>query len=378
MRAVAFEEVPAAEWDRAYANSDEAWLYHRRDWILIEHGFHLANRSIAAVGDDGGIVGILPLYVARAQGGPEFAELVLHSGMHRHAGPAIVNGAAANTRPAIQACLMQRMFEIAAAEGVDRIQLNAHNLAPALLRAPRCQLPYWVEDYGFQSGISFGPGFMMPCPGMSTCCADQIVDLSRDEPTLFDALDPSCRKALRKANSFGLSFAIDSSDAAPGRYYAVAQKSATRTGETLPQASYYAGIQAKLAHDGHAAIGIVTHQGRDVAAIFLLIDKGSANFMAGVSDPEALPMRVNDFMHWQTMLHCRSVGLGHYRLGPIFPEVPRDWTIARVSAFKAKFGGRSAVIVHGSFFLHPEKYRPTGQYLLDLACSRSKEAGLTE
>jgi hypothetical protein len=378
MRAVAFETVPAADWDYAHANSDEAWLYHRRDWVLIEQGFHLANKSIAALGDDDAIVGILPLYVARAQGGPEFAELVLHSGMHRHAGPAIVNGLTARTRREIQACLMQRVFDIAAAEDADRIQLSAHNLAPALLGAPRGHLPYWVEDYGFQSGISFGPGFMMPCPGMSTCCADQIVDLSRDVPTLFDALDPSCRKAVRKANSFDLSFGIDPSNEAPSRYYALAERSVTRTGEILPQAEYYTSVHAKLAQDGRASIGFVTHQGRDVAAIFLLIDKGGVNFMAGVSDPDALPMRVNDFMHWQTILHCRSAGFARYRLGPIFPEIPKDWTIARVSAFKAKFGGTSAEIVHGSFFLRPEKYMATGRYLLDLACSRSKKEVPTE
>ena len=52
----------------------------------------------------------------------------------------------------------------------------------------------------------------------------------------------------------------------------------------------------------------------------------------------------------------RQAGDRIYRLGPFFPEVPREWPIARVSAFKTKFGGRSIPLVYASLYRRPEKY----------------------
>ena len=46
-------------------------------------------------------------------------------------------------------------------------------------------------------------------------------------------------------------------------------------------------------------------------------------------------------------------GAAVYRFGPVFPEAPADWPIARVSAFKSKFGARSVPTIVGSLFLNP-------------------------
>ena len=93
------------------------------------------------------------------------------------------------------------------------------------------------------------------------------------------------------------------------------------------------------------------------AALFLIIDKGAASFLAGVSHHDFLPLRVNDYLHWQAMCWAKERSLRVYRFGPVFPEVPAAWPVAQVSRFKGKFGGQSLITIQGNYFRKPERYR---------------------
>jgi hypothetical protein len=139
-------------------------------------------------------------------------------------------------------------------------------------------------------------------------------------------------------------------------YYALAELSAKRTGESLAPRGYYEDLWNVFAPQGRCCILFASAAEKKVAALFLLVEKEAAHFLAGVSDPDFLPMRVNDFMHWSAIVWAKNQGLQHYRLGPIFPELPDNWPVAKVSRFKSKFGGKPVPIIQGSRFRHPEKY----------------------
>jgi lipid II:glycine glycyltransferase (peptidoglycan interpeptide bridge formation enzyme) len=235
----------------------------------------------------------------------------------------------------------------------------------------RAEIPFWVESHGFELGLAFGPYSMQPGPGMATCNADQIIDLLRDEELLFGSLEESCRRAVRRAASFGLTVESLSGDGSVERYYRLAQLSATRTGEALAPFQYYADVWEAFSHIGESRILAVERNGELIAAILLLVYKHAVSFLGGVSDPDALSMRVNDFAHWSAMVWAKHEGLRWYRLGPWFPTVDPDWTIAKVSRFKKKFGGNSRTIIQGSLFRRPERYRAEAHGLVDLNCSRS-------
>ena len=121
---------------------------------------------------------------------------------------------------------------------------------------------------------------------MTTCCADQIVDLTADDDRLFERLDPACRRAVRKATKAGLTFEIATDPAALAKYMALACRSAVRTGEAPPSTDYYRTILDTFNRDGRAAIGFALSNGTPVAAIFAIADKGAVNFLAGVSEPQ--------------------------------------------------------------------------------------------
>ena len=130
---------------------------------------------------------------------------------------------------------MQQILAICEREDVDRIQLNAHNLAPENLGPARREIPFWVEDQGFELGISFTSTGMLPAPGMATCNSDQILDLEPSEDALFRGVDDkSGRWAIRKAQSLGLRFETARDQSGVDVLYALAQLSTLRTREGLP------------------------------------------------------------------------------------------------------------------------------------------------
>lgn len=351
MRIVRYPDVAPGEWDRAVDSSADAWLMHRAAWVDIETAFFVERNLSFALLDAGRIVAVQPLYLSTARQGTSSGENLVHSGIHRHAGLALAADLAKPEARAAQKVAMGEVRRIARAIGADRIQLSVQNLAPRSRSAQRDHVPVWVSDHGFQLGIGFGPNGLEPAPGYATLAADQIVELDQDEADLWASLDEACRRAVRKAEKSGLTFEASQDGADLERYWALACRSAERTGEALPDKGYYETIVRNFMPGGRALLCFARHAGRDVGALFLLIDKGAASYLGGVSEPEALALRPNDFVHWRAILACRARGLSAYRFGPIFPEVPSAWPISRVSAFKGKFGGRSVPTNAASLFM---------------------------
>jgi hypothetical protein len=315
------------------------------------------NHSFAIL-DKERVVGIHPLYIARLGLG-QWTELLLHSGLHRHTGLAMAEGLDPGTVKAVRAAAMRRIEEVAEGSDADRIQLNSQNLAPQNLSSLRGEIPFWVTDYGYFLGMGIGSNGLAPAPALATCCADQIIKLDDTENTLFARLDEGCRRAVRKAQSAGLEWGEGGERCIPD-YYALAEMSARRTGETLAARAYYEDVGSAFWAAGYCKVLFAYSGSRKVAALMLLVYKGAAHFLGGVSNPEYLPARVNDFIHWSAIIWSKHQGLSFYRLGPVFPELPDDWPVVRVSKFKGKFGGRSYSIIQGSRFRYPNKYLELG------------------
>ena len=376
MKIVPRVEVPRDAWDAACDRSAAAWLFHRSAWIGVEARYFSHRDLSFALVDQTGIVGVHPLYVSEV--GIGWMERVIHSGIHRHTGLALVEGLSHGTERAAWSAAMGHVFDVAEVEQADRIQLNAQNLAPKNLATERDEIPPWVRDHGFELGLHFAPSGMLPVPGMSTCCADQVIDLAPEAPELFANLAESCRRAVRKAGKHGVSFEVGGDGTAVADYVRLAQLAAMRTGETLPPTEYYEYLVREFGATGRCRILFARHESRRVAGLVVAVDKGAASYLGGVSDPEYLPLRVNDFLHWSAIAWAKDHGIRHYRLGPSFPEVPSDWPIARVSRFKTKFGARSVTTIQGSCFLRPEKYLAAGLQQLTERCTTPKAVRASE
>lgn len=354
MRIVPFAEVDTADWNALCDASDAAWLYHRHQWIGIEAAFFAERNLSFAIHDGRRVVGVSPLYFQEI-GLTTFVERLMHCGLHRHTGPAFRADLTPDALAAARTATINHIKAQAAAFDCDRIQLNVQNAAPDNHRPGREEVPFWIREHGFYLGLYFCEGGFLPAPGLSTLCLDQIVDLRVPEEELFSRLESGCRRAVRKGIGKGLVLEPLTGEDAIDRYFALARRSASRTGEQLPDHAYYQAIAQAFMPDS-CTVFMATDQGVDAAGIFVLLDKGCANFMAGASDPERLDLRPNDFAHYSTMLRLKAQGVHAYRLGPVFPELPPEAPLSRVSRFKQKFGAAGLPILQGSCFLKPGQY----------------------
>lgn len=365
-----FSAVDAASWDPICEASSEAWFFHRHSWVEIESTLGIELNASFALRSGGALVGVAPLYCI-----VNGSERLVHSGFHRHTGLALVDGLPAGDVRAARDQYMKQVFKVASNFGAHRIQLNAHNLCPAN-RDPRrrAELPFWVLDYGFHLGLAFGPMGVQATPGLATCNADQLVDLSIAEDALFALLEPACRRAVRKAQKAGLQLSEPRGERDAEVYYSIALDSAKRTGEFLPPLNYYAQIWRRFGPAGQCRLLFAEHDGVPQAALMLFADRAAITFAAGVALSNGLALRPNDFIHWEAICLARREGFTHYRLGPTFPEVPDSWPIARVSRFKSKFGGRAVPIIQGSYFLDTPRYLEPGIEMLRRLCAGADPA----
>lgn len=368
MKIELFHNIDPKKWNNLCDNSDYAWLFHRYEWIEIESQFFTEKNLSFGIVKNNQLIALQPLYKRRINLG-YFTEILIDSGIHRHTGLAFCNNLNLSEIKAIRAISMNYIFHLAEEHDVDRIQLNTHNLAPINLSSNREEIPFWVRDYGFYLGLNFSKAGFVPIPGMSTCNADQIVDLKNDESSLFSSLEEACRRAIRKAEKNKLLFTIDNESNVIDEYYKLAIISAQKTGEILPPKEFYLKIYNKFYPSERCKILFALHNNKKIGALFLLIYKKAVNFMAGISHPEYLILRVNDFLHWSAIKWAKKRGYLYYRLGPVFPEVPKDWPIYKVSRFKKKFGGKYLPIIQGSYFRKPYKYLDIGINELKIRCA---------
>jgi lipid II:glycine glycyltransferase (peptidoglycan interpeptide bridge formation enzyme) len=203
---------------------------------------------------------------------------------------------------------------------------------------------------------------------MATYAAEQLVNLDGAESSLFDALDSSCRRAVRKAEKSRATFRTGVGDAALQDYADLAEVSASRTGQALPPLDFYAAIMSGLRAGGRTHCFFVDVDGELAAGLIVLAYKNALSFLANASHPDFLHARVNDYIHWQTIRWAHANGYEIYRLGPYFPTVPKGWPIEQVSRFKKKFSNMEVEQVQGSFFRKRAQYRLIGKQLLDLLC----------
>jgi len=367
MRIVPFADVSKSDWNEVASNSQDAWMLHRAEWVEIEARFFTGENLSFALTEKERVVGIQPLYLASVTQTGGFERLV-HSGIHRHTGLALLPGIGEATVRSAERSAMAQIFRFAEQFDVDRIQLNVHNLAPVCFGPKRPEIPFWVREDGFYLGLNFMGGGYIALPGLASCCADQIVDLTQPTEVLFRRLDESCRRAVRKAERSGLALQVTHSSEVLDTYFELALRSARRTGEALPIFDYYRSLICDFGEEQMAGIAVSLWERRPIAAVFFLADKQSVSFLAGVSDPEHLDKRCNDYIHWYLMLWAKKHGYLHYRLGPFFPEVPAVWPISQVSKFKTKFGADSWTTIQGSFFRYPEHYREAAHAHVELMC----------
>ena len=166
MKIVPFAEIETSIWESTADLSGESWLFHRAGWIIIESGFWaLENRSFAILDDHGKCIGICPLYRRDLARG--WVEKILDTGEHRHTGPAFVDGLQPDVIKSAVKITMQHILDEGYKLDIDRIVMNAHNLAPANFQGRTEKSLFGFENMDFKWGLYVGPNGSMGVPGIT-------------------------------------------------------------------------------------------------------------------------------------------------------------------------------------------------------------------
>ena len=120
MKVTAHADVSSPVWDEVCARSSSAWLFHLSAWIAIESSYFPHRNLSFALEDGGEVIGVQPLYASET--GLGWIERLVHSGVHRHTGLALIDGLGASTVNAARAAAMREIASLADGGRADRIQ----------------------------------------------------------------------------------------------------------------------------------------------------------------------------------------------------------------------------------------------------------------
>ncbi len=291
-------EVDSAEnWDAILCELGTASVFHRRVWLDLVADLARAKFRPTRIEDNGHTLGLLPLFQLRR--GPL---RILASPPPLAATPYLGPVVASELLPEVFAALAH----FAKAQGVAYLELRIAADLPAQVWAPA----------GFEREER----------------ATHVLDLRPGERELWQrALDPACRRAVRKAEREGVTIQEVRLAEVADRYYELAQMVFARHHRPPPlRKEDYLRMDRAIEAGAHARVLAALHRGQIVAAGIFPFDSRTVYYLDGVSDRAAQSLRPNNLLHWEVIRWAAARGLQEYDMvGAGIPGVAR---------FKQTFG----------------------------------------
>ena len=169
----------------------------------------------------------------------------------------------------------------------------------------------------------------------------QVLDLSRSEDELFQAISPTTKPLLKRALDHGIEVRrvdwVEYLDA----YYDCHCETYARTGVDPHPKAYFSGIAHEIAPLGYAVLlAAFTHTGEPIAFHNAARFGKGALYHTGCSHPRALELGANHLLLWQSILSAKQDGLNWFDVGTILPGTT-DPKLKGLSLFKTRFGGEA-------------------------------------
>ncbi len=175
------------------------------------------------------------------------------------------------------------------------------------------------------------------------------IAVDADDDELWARLGGSSRRNARKARASGIEIEVRSDLDAMRRFYDL--HVGVRLGKygLLPQPrDFFDSIHQQFAELDAIRVVMARHGGRDVAGIVVLVWDGVAYYKFNASSADALALRPNDLLMWETMLLARGLGCRSLDLGI------SDLSQPGLLRYKRKFAAEERVITTYSTPSPPE------------------------
>jgi hypothetical protein len=176
------------------------------------------------------------------------------------------------------------------------------------------------------------------------------LELGADENRLFEQMDGSVRRAVRKAENEGVTVEILQSLEAVRIFHALQCLTRKKHGLPPPPFKFFVNIHRHILSENQGMIAVASHRGRKIAASVYFFLGGRAIYKYGASDAAHQHLRGNNLVMWQAMKWLARQGMKRLHLGrtSIFNEGLRR--------FKLNLGAREEKIEYVKFDLRQNRF----------------------
>ena len=134
------------------------------------------------------------------------------------------------------------------------------------------------------------------------------LNLGAGEEALFENLEGSVRRGIRKAAAAGLRVEFDSSLESVKTYYGLHCRTRRRHGLPPQPFKFFANIQKRLLEPGLGFVVTALSGSRPVAAAVFFHQGRQALYKFGASDSDFQQLRPNNLVIWEGIRHCAARG----------------------------------------------------------------------
>jgi len=342
LRLEAYTEDKRANWDAFVADHPFAGQGHISANFALAQSHHSArNRSLMVYGQEGALLGILPLFEVQTRVLRAIPCRELKSGVEFPAGPLIKEGIASRRQADVLDALSAGAAQLAKIRGIDRIVIGYPNIVGERVSIAHFgYLP--LKQYGYQESNK----------------VYYYLELHPGEEELFKALKENCRRNIRAAISAGARVRMlqdrgEWMDCYTHSLETFAEADLTWTQEDM------AIVWDEFIAPGHASAVAVTFR-KQIASVVVFIHVNRAGYYwIGFNRKPYLVQGANHYALWEAILQCKAKKLAVFEVGSKSFEGEK---LKGISEFKERFGGSPAYALSGVLELKPVK-----RHLLELA-----------
>lgn len=166
------------------------------------------------------------------------------------------------------------------------------------------------------------------------------LDLRKREDELLKAMRKTTRYEIRKGDSLGFSVEFSTNPEDIKEFHQHQLVLASKHG-FVPFSYQFLHTQFEVfAHAGKAWLAKVHHQGKLLAAAFIIFSGREAVYHYGISTPDNAKLPGSAWLQWQVIKAMKEKGAESYNFWGVAPQdAPKDHRFAGVSLFKRGFGG---------------------------------------
>ena len=147
------------------------------------------------------------------------------------------------------------------------------------------------------------------------CYDGHVLDLTLGEDSIEAGLEPSVRRAIRKAGRSGLEVTIENGRAATGVFYGLHCETRRRHGLPPQPFRFFESIQRNLLACGLGEVVLAHLNGKAVAGAVFLRSAGRAVYKFGASGTAHWDLRPNQWVMWHGIRHLVSIGCKELHFG---------------------------------------------------------------